>query len=359
MYSDQVKDIILERMLKVVDARFDKREGSIIWDALAPAAVEFENFFYALAAILDEVFADTATRKYLIKRCAERGITPMPASYAIVQGEFTPTNLEIPIGTRYSHEDLNYVVTEKISDGLYNLQCETIGSEPNGQTGRLLPIDHVNGLETANIVKVVVPGEDEEDTEALRARYFESLKSGAYGGNKLDYKNKIMAISGVGGCKIYSGTQWNGGGTVLIVVQDSNYGVPTDEFIDKIQTDIDPETNSGEGLGIAPIGHFVTVVPVNNTVVNIETTITYKTGYSWGSVRDKVHDAVDAYLNSLNKGWDNDDMEHITVRIAHIESAMLNVPGIIDVQSTTINDSTDNLAVDKDSIVTRGTINGD
>ena len=45
MYSDQVKDIILERMLKVVDARFDKREGSIIWDALAPAAVEFENFF--------------------------------------------------------------------------------------------------------------------------------------------------------------------------------------------------------------------------------------------------------------------------------------------------------------------------
>lgn len=359
MYESETQELILRRMLERVPVKFDKREGAIIWDSTAPASVELQNFYIALDTVLSEVFADTATREYLIKRCAERGITPKPASYAIVKGEFTPATLEIPIGSRYSHEDLNYIVTEKIDDGLYYLQCETIGSEANGVTGRLIPIDYINGLQTAEIIEVTILGDDEEDTEALRARYFAAVQAKAYGGNKMDYKNKIMSISGVGGCKIYSGAQWNGGGTVLIVVQDSNYGVPTDEFIDKIQTDIDPETNSGEGLGIAPIGHFVTVVPVNNTVVNIETTITYKTGYSWASVRDKVHDAVDAYLNSLNKGWDNDDMEHITVRIAHIESAMLNVPGIIDVQNTTINDSTDNLAVDRDSLVTRGTINGD
>lgn len=356
MYSDQVKDIILERMLKVVDARFDKREGSIIWDALAPAAVEFENFFYALAAILDEVFADTATRKYLIKRCAERGITPMPASYAIVQGEFTPTNLEIPIGTRYSHEDLNYVVTEKISDGLYNLQCETIGSEPNGQTGRLLPIDHVNGLETANIVKVVVPGEDEEDTEALRARYFESLKSEAFGGNKQDYRDKVLSVSGVGGCKIYSGAEWNGGGTVKIVVQNSVMGVPDDEFILDIQEMFDPEMRPGEGNGIAPIGHFVTVVPVNMTTINIETSISYNRGSSWETTGVAIKDAVRKYLNGLNEKWQDND--HIVIRTAHLESAILDVPGVLDIQNTMINGVESNLSIDKDSLVEVGVING-
>ena len=357
MHGDQVKDVILERMLNRVGARFDKREGSIIWDALAPAAMEFEIFFFALSAILDEVFADTATRKYLIKRAAERGITPKEASPAYVKGEFTPHTLEISIGERFSHEDLNYVVTEKLSDGFYLLECETEGSIANGQTGRLIPISYVTGLETAEIVEITIPGEDDEDTESLRSRYFASMQAEAYGGNKLDYKNKVMSISGVGGCKIYSGSNWNGGGTVLIVVQDSAMGSPSDEFIDVIQTEIDPVTNSGEGEGIAPIGHFVTVVPVNEQYINIETNITVSQGSTWSNVKSKVFEAVKEYLYNLNKNWDN--TENIVVRIAHIESAILDVPGVIDVQDTTINNKPINFTADKNSIVVRGTINGE
>lgn len=357
MYRDQIQDIILERMLERVGARYDKREGSIIWDALAPAAVEFQNFFFALAAVLDEVFPDTATRKYLIKHCADRSITPYQASEAVVLGEFTPNTVDIPIGERFSHGDLNYVVTKKVSDGFYQLKCETVGSIANGQTGRLIPIGYINGLQTANIVEIVIPGEDEESTESLRARYFESLKSEAYGGNQLDYKTKVKSIAGVGGCKIYSGNQWNGGGTVLVVVQDSEGGVPSDELINDIQTLIDPEANSGEGKGIAPIGHFVTVVPVNVEYINIETNITTAGGSTWSKVKSDVLDAVKEYLDNLNKNWDN--TENIVVRIAHIESAILDVPGVLDVQDTRINNKPINFTADKNSIVVRGTINGD
>lgn len=355
MYEEQTHELILRRMLERVPAKFDKREGSIIWDATAPASIELQNFYISLDVVLSEVFADTASREYLIKRCAERGITPKPASYAIVKGEFTPATVDV-LGKRFSHEDLNYIVTEKISDGLYQLQCETIGSEPNGQTGRLIPIDYIDGLETANIVEVIVPGEDEEDTETLRARYFASLKSEAYGGNLLDYQTKVLSIAGVGGCKIYSGAEWNGGGTVLVVVQDSEFGVPTDEFVNDIQEMIDPEANCGEGKGIAPIGHFVTVVPVNVTTVNVEVGIVYNTGYSWETVKPAVEDAVDKYLAGLNERWQNND--HIVVRIAHLESALLDVPGILDIQNTSINGYESNLSVDKDSLVVRGTVNG-
>ena len=356
MYEAQTHELILNRMLARVPAKFDKREGSIIFDATSPAAVELQNFYIALDDVLSEVFADSASREYLIKRCAERGITPKQASYAIVKGSFDPASIEIPLGTRFSHDDYNYTVIEKIEKGLYYLQCETIGREVNGITGQLIPIDYVAGLKTSEIVEVSILGENEEETETLRARYFASLAAEAFGGNKIDYITKILSIQGVGGVKIYSGSQWNGGGTVKAVVINSDYGIPTNDLIEQIQTKIDPETNQGEGVGIAPIGHFVTVVPAYNTVINIETTLTYDDGYSWSSTKSKIEAVVDEYFRELNKNWK--DLERITVRLALLESRILTVDGILDIKATLINGKEENLSVDKDSIVTRGTING-
>ena len=119
MYEAETQELILARMLARVSSKYDKREGSIIYDATAPASVEFQNFFIELDTVLSEVFADTASREYLIKRCAERGITPKPASYAVVKASFAPVTLEIPLGTRFSHEDYNYIVVKKIEDGIY------------------------------------------------------------------------------------------------------------------------------------------------------------------------------------------------------------------------------------------------
>lgn len=356
MYEAQTHELILQRMMARVSSKFDKREGSMIYDPSSAAAVELQNFYIELDIVLSEVFADTASREYLIKRCAERGITPKPASYTIVTGSFTPITLEIPVGTRFSHGDYNYTVTKKIENGSYYLQCETIGSSPNGVVGQLIPIDYVAGLKTAEIIEISILGEDEEETETLRARYMASLQAEAFGGNKLDYKNKILSIQGVGGVKVYSGAEWNGGGTVKAVIVDSNFGVPTFDLVNQIQTEIDPETNKGEGVGIAPIGHFVSVVAAYNTVINIETTLTYDDNNSWGTVKSKVEAVVDEYFNSLNASWE--DLSQITVRLAQLESRILSVEGIVDIKSTKINGKEENLTVDKDSIVSRGTING-
>lgn len=370
MYKDCVANKILNRMLERVGARFDKREGSIIYDALAPAAIELQNFYIMLMAVLDEVFADTATRTYLIKRCAERGIKPKPSSYAIVQGEFTPNNIEIAIGERFSHEDYNYIVTEKVSDGVYNLQCETLGANPNGVSGQLIPIGYVSGLQTAKIVETIIPGEDEEDTESLRNRYLTSLQSEAFGGNKLDYQTKVLSFSGVGDVKVYSAAEWNGGGTVKIVFLDSDHKAPSEELVEKIQNEVDPEcavvttdgsSGSGSGDGIAPIGHFVTVVGAYNTLVDVEMKLDYASGYTWDKVKTNVEAAIDEYFATLNKNWSSYDT--IRVRISQLESRILNIPGIVDIQQTKLciqgkTLTEENLTVDRDSIVTRGNVYG-
>ena len=189
-YEDITYEVILQRMLDKVPDNMDKREGSIIYDALAPAAVELQLMYIELDTILKETFADTAQRDYLVRRVAERGIEPYNATYAKLKGIFTPTSLNIPIGSRFSCNDLNYVVISKIQDGEYQLQCETLGISGNGNFGDLIPIDYIQGLETAKLNELLIPGEDEEDVESLRQRYFASFETKPYGGNKKDYIQK-------------------------------------------------------------------------------------------------------------------------------------------------------------------------
>lgn len=355
LYTDETQEKILQRMNERIPSKFDKREGSIIHYANAPASVELKNAYISMDIGLNNSFADTADREHLILLCAERGITPKPASYPIVVGTFTPATCELVIGTRFSHEDHNYTVIEKQSAGQYLLQCETIGSSANYITGRLLPIGFVEGLATAEITETAIFGEDEEETELLRSRYKLSLQAESFGGNRSEYITKVMLLSGVGGVKIYTGAEWNGGGTVKLVIIDSQYSSPSDELVETVQEKIDPVTGQGDGHGIAPIGHFVTVVGAYNTPIDINFKLTYKTGYSWASVQLGVQTVIDEYFAELNKLWM--DVNAIIVRITVLESRILTVSGIIDVQGTTLNGVAENVKVDKDSIVSRGVVN--
>lgn len=355
MYENLTFEIILQRMLDKIPDSFDKREGAIIYDALAPAAVELKQMYMELDNIMNETFADTASRENLIRRASERGLTPKEATKSVVVGEFVPTTLEIPVGNRFSCEGVNFIVTEKIYAGRYLLECETAGVIGNIGSGTLLMIDNINNLTSAKITSISINGADEEETETFRNRYFQSLQTDAFGGNKTDYKAKTKSQAGVGGVKVYGAQEWNGGGTVKLVVQSSVFDVPTQNLIDNLQTDIDPVENSGEGYGIAPIGHHVTVVPVDASKINITIDLAYEENYNWSLVKDKVEAAIDEYFLELNKDWENQD--HIIVRIAQIESKLLSVEGVVDVGNTTLNGRAANFQADKDAIIERGTIN--
>lgn len=355
MLEQQTYEIILERMLNHKSLKqWDKREGSVIYDALAPAAAELAIAYIGLKTILEEMFADTASREYLIRRAAERGITPTSATNAILKGEFTPSTLEIPMGARFSGEDLTYIVLDKLAEGQYKIQCETIGIVGNQYFGTLLPIDYIQGLETAKLTELLVPGEEEEETEHFRKRYFNSLQSQAFGGNVADYKEKVTAIAGIGGVKVYP--VWNGGGTVKLVLINSTYGIPSDSLISTVQEIIDPPEESGKGLGLAPIGHCVTIVPVSERSIEIEFHITYQAGYDFESIRTSIEQTIDAYFYDLNQTWAEND--YLVVRISRIESRILDLVGVLDLSETFLNGEAKNVLLGADEIAVRGQIVG-
>lgn len=356
MYENITFEIIMERMLTRVPSTMDKREGSVIWDALAPAAIELQNTYIEMDTVLNETFADTASLYYLKKRAAERGISQLLASNAILQGKFTPSTLNIPLGSRFSCDNLNYIITDKDSDGVYKLKCETAGTEGNVHLGTLIPIDYIVGLETAELTELLIPAIDDETVEHLRERYFNSMTSQAFGGNVADYKEKVKTLPDIAVSGVKVTPVWNGGGTVKLTITDGVFGVPSDDLIEAVQNEIDPVGHQGEGIGIAPIGHVVTVVGVQPETVNIVTNITYQQGWDWESSKIYIQDAIDQYFHELSKAWDEN--ENLIVRISQLESRILTCEGVLDISGTTLNGSDANLSLAADAIPIRGTVNG-
>lgn len=354
-YSDEMTfDYIMIRMLESVPDTVDKREGSIIYDALAPAAAELVKCYMELDVVMDETFVDTASLQYLMLRCKERGVAIQGETAAVIEGVFTPSNIELSAGLRFNCDEVNYTITEKISADHYKLEAETLGTVGNKYTGLLLPIQTVNGLETAQIATVLIPAEDGDTTDTLREKYYASIDGEAFGGNVADYREKVNAITGVGGVKVYP--VWNGGGTVKLTVIASDFTAPSAELISKVQTAIDPEQNHGEGLGLAPIGHTVTVTGAKYADLTITANVTFAAGWNWENGKSQLVSAANAYLDELCKAWA--DSETTVVRISQIETHLLALDCVVDVEDTTINGSVKNIELAADEIPRLGSIGG-
>lgn len=355
MYEAQTYDVILQRALDRAPDHLDKRTSSFLYNSSAPVAVEIQNMFIALDNILKLTFFDTADRGGKLERCRERGIdlTRFNATHSVVTMQADPPTVEVPVGARFNYDMINFVVIEKIDAGLYRMKCEALG-EAGNVTGAITPIDFIPNLATAQIISIDVYGEDEASIEEIDQAFYATLNSTAFGGNRADYMNKVHAIPGVGGVKCYSAAEWMGGGTIKLVIQTSSYTVPTAAFVDQIQTMIDPMVNRGAGYGIAPIGHTVTVAGVSATTVNITAKITLRQGYAWEDVEAYIGKEIEDYFAELNQEWEN--LQQVIIRVSQIETRILDIAGILDIENTSLNGQPSNLYLDRDAIAVKGDI---
>ncbi|WP_099469451.1 baseplate J/gp47 family protein [Konateibacter massiliensis] len=358
MFEEKTYEALLEEKLSNVEKKYDKREGSIIYDALAPNSAEMAMMYIQLEWMFQQMFGDTADREYLIKIAKDtRGLEPFPATNAVLKGNF---NCAVPIGSRFSLEKLNYVVTEVMdnTEHTYMLKCETPGIEGNKHFGTMIPIQYISGLTTCELSDILIPGEDEEETETFRKRWRASFDATAFGGNRADYTEKIKAIPGVGGCKCYRATNEAGelvGGHVKCVIIASDYTVPSLELIEKVQGEIDP-TQDMEGYGLAPVGHVAHIQAVSGEIINIDCTIIYEDGYSFEDIKSQIEAAVDNYFFTLLQAWEGSPS--LVVSIRRIEAAILDVNGVQDIADTKLNGAAGSVTLGVDTIPVRGEIIG-
>ena len=343
-FSDRTYENLMDEALDRVDDEFDKRAGSMVWNGNAPCLAEMAQIYLALDFVFTATYISTAPREYLIKRAADRSIFPKEATKAILKAK---TNVQIPVGTRFSLEELNYTVIEQLekTDEAFEclIECDTAGVVGSNHSGQLIPIDYVDGLTEAEIDGVYSPGTDDEDTEVFRARVIESLRSIAFGGNIADYKNKALSFNGIGQVRVVP--IWNGAGTVKLILMSTDVEKPTvDEAkIKDVKEAIDPEENEGKGYGLAPIGHTVTVESVEQEEINVELTVTLKSGTDVDTVKSLIESQINEYFSSLSEKWQ--DGGDTVVRVAYLQYLILDkIQSVTDITKTLIGDDEGNYA---------------
>lgn len=337
---------ILQRCLDRIPNTIDKRQGSIIYDALAPCCVELAQMYIELSGIYDQVFIDTAVGEALDKLVEQNGVKRKDATYALRKGEF---NMVVPVDNRFSDGENTYIVIENIV-GTNNsiLRCEQAGVVGNGYYGSLTPITYLQGLTKAELTDIIDMGDDIESDEDLRVRYMESVTAPQFGGNVSDYQNKVKSLTGVGGCKVIP--IWNGGGTVKLIITNSQGGVPTSSLVNDVQEAVDPNQDQ-QGLGIAPIGHIVTVEGAAAKKITVSATFTLESGVNPTDIQDSVNNIVDNYFKSLSTKWDKED--NLIARISQLETRLLGVAGVLDITNTKMNNSSSNLSLQSNEIPVR------
>lgn len=320
MFEEKTFENILSDLLEYVSDRYpdlDTREGSIIYTSLAPIALELETAYHEMEMILEETFFETASKEYLIKHGDQMGVPLNEATCGHFEGEF---DVDLEIGSRFNLDKFNYNVIGKLSDPtterpyyIFELVCETEGTEPNDYLGDLTPITFIDGdLSHAKLTSVIIYGEDEEETEEYRYRLQIHTKNPPIDGNVAQYNEWLDDYDGVG--KYTVTPCWNGVNTVKLTILDSDNNVVdtsiSGNLVNKVQTYFDPPTETinddvtaanypqgrGMGNGQAPIGAIVTV----NTATEVPVIVACGVKSKNKQISfEKIMDTIDNYLKSI------------------------------------------------------------
>lgn len=347
--------------LSLVPDDRDKRQGSVIYDALAPfcqllaaGALQLRNYY-------TQTYAVTATGQDLDNRVAEQGIHRYQATYAVkkivladAQGNPVIVPMESRFSTMSSTNPVNYTITSQYIEegvaipGAYEATCEEKGVVGNEYSGNMVNITFIQGLASAVMSTTLVPARNEETDDELRERYFEALNQKAFGGNITDYRTKIKEeFSGVGAVQVYP--VWNGGGTVKLSIVDPSYSKCSPEFVEYVQKTVDPENSQGKagvGLGIAPIGHTVTVVTPDEVNINVSAFITLRPNYTIGQVQAATEESLRSYIQDLKQSWADSDVGDAytcDVFVARVTAAIIAIPGVANVQDVKLNGAAEDI----------------
>ena len=338
---------ILGNMMETIPDTMDKRQGSVAYNALAPVAVELSQAYISLGIYNEQTHLMTAAAQGLDDRAMDFSIPRYRATPAFrLASTFDNQDalFNAPIGSRFSVPDMlveiTYVLREYLSVGNCVLECEQPGTIGNAHIGLLLPIHPINNLGRAEITGTQRPGRDTETDEEYRRRVIDRLSQKAFGGNVADYKEFVGAIDGVGALKVFPA--WQGGGTVLISVIDSGYDPITPEFSALVKSIVDPEEDTGLGIGVAPIGHSVTVTTPERFNVNIQFTAILD-GVTPGQIQSAVEASLDDFFRGLRMEWSASD----TTWIYHsrVMEAIQRVQQVVSVSNLTLNGSASNISL--------------
>lgn len=369
-FEDKTYDSIIADMLERVTTQYpelDAREGGILFNAMAAAAMEISIAYAELGRVYDEGYAQTATRTGLMMLCEEMGIDTFSlfsATYGVFKGVF---DVDVPSFSRWNLGEYNYIIIEPVEEETdpeqdiytYTMQCEVAGTGPNGLRGDLTPTDYVNAsMQRAEITECIIAGRDEATDDEIREYYYSYVSRAEADGNVEQYNSWCEEYVGSGGL----GTIGNhrifpledGRDTVTVSILNSENKPASQALIDEFQEYLDPKNlvdedgnpiPQGMGNGVAPIGAIVTVDTATEKTINVTGTVQFEPGYSDTEILDN---AIRDYFNEIA-------YEKSAVIYMSLGAKLIDTEGVDFVSNLTVNGGQVNVALGDKEIPKLGT----
>lgn len=326
---------LLSAMLSRVSDDLDKREGSIIFDALAPAAYALADLYKNLSDAYADSFIGTALGNALDMRGAEMGIYRRAAVKAVRKGIFYGENnvpFHAEVGLRFSTVDGEksqcFTVLEQIDEGVFALEAEVGGAAANDYVGTLLPVQVVSGLVSCTMEgEPIIDGADTESDEDFRSRYLYKINNEPMHGNASAYLQWALEYPGIGKAKVFP--LWQGENTVKVSILGSDDLPCSQALVAEFQEYLDPN-GKGLGNGIAPIGAKVTVATVSLKEIDVAFTFTLGSGKNAPQVKALIENAVKSYFSAIS---------YCKTKVYYMEvgAAILSVDGVESLTNLTLN----------------------
>lgn len=340
--------IIHDRMMTNISNDYDKSKGNFVYDVTKPVAVEFAGQQKKIAAVQEKLDVEKLTGDELTRFVYQHtGISRKPATQAtttvIVSG--TAGTL-VKVGELVGTDTILYTVLEEAvlnESGFVHVrvQCNEFGQIGNVPANTIINFpSSINGLVNVYNPDAVVDGYDEETDYDLRQRYYDKLQRPGKAGNKYQYREWALEVTGVGDAKVFP--RYNGPLTMKVVVIDANKLPATSELIEDVKKHIEIEMPFGV--------EDLLVISAEALLINLSVALTLMPGYTEEVVKTNIKKNITTHLKEIA-------FKTSFVSYAKVGALIIDSDGVLDYQNLLINGSTANVVIPDDGVPVMGGIN--
>lgn len=362
VFLTEDEDSVHERMLSNFQD-VSTLEGDFIYDATRPTAEQIAELKQlGLQNNLRIAFPQTSYGEYLEWLGECKGVFKNQATKSVgmvtfdgAQGTIiTKGTIVTTIATDEKQSiEFELLETKTIEENEtvdIKAECRETGTIGNvSQNTVTVLLGSISGIKSVTNKEDFKGGTDIEDEEHFRERVLVAEQEDKLSGASSDYIRWAKEVDGVGYAYVVS--EWNGAGTVKVLILDKNRKAATQELINKVQEYIYPLNVEGNRDGKAPIGAIVTIATPQTLLINVKASFVFSNGFSQETVLNILKNKIDKYLDKIDIGG--------TVSYNAIYSLtgsmMLADEGIQDFSNLTINDGTTNIILN-DQVVGIGEI---
>lgn len=317
-----------EEVLENISDRYSKIEGSYTSDIVAGVCRELEKLSKNIASLESAIFVTADSGEYLIRRCADYGITRKLATAAVITVTVTAdTDTVLKSGAELT--DSNGKVFFELTQA-----TELTASVPTAvtavctSTGKLsIPensirfVSSVSGIVITN--EAQISGTDDETDEALFRRLQFRLQNQPGCGTAADYKRWALEIPGVGYARVKVGA-----GEISTFIADDDCGPVSSAQISAVMANFDEKR---------PLGAVVGVSSATVRSASIAATVQLFDGYSLQEVQAAYEDMLHSCIGEIAF----DDRTDV-LTIARLSHYLMSIDGVEDITAFTLNNGSSN-----------------